>query len=63
MLCPYCKGTKTGCLESRQDGEVRRRRYQCKKCGFRFGTSEVVTSYDYTKVSRENWPQWYIAHK
>lgn len=41
MKCPQCKTGSAWVMGSREkDGAVRRRRI-CKKCGYRFTTSEI----------------------
>lgn len=41
MECPYCTSFQTGCTDSRQYGEYRKRRYRCRACGERFNTVEM----------------------
>lgn len=40
MQCPDCKTYNCKCLESREAGFVRFRRYRCLECGNRFKTEE-----------------------
>lgn len=40
MICPACN-TRLACLETRQDGEIRRRRYICEGCGENHYTREA----------------------
>lgn len=40
MICPYCGQEQSICIDSRQHGEVRDRRYECLSCGQRYGTRE-----------------------
>lgn len=63
MMCPYCLSVRTGCIDSRQHEEIRRRRYQCRQCGDRFSTSEIVTEYNYTKVRKEDRLKWRIVSR
>lgn len=42
MTCPKCCTENTACIDSRQQGFVRRRRYKCLECGERFTTQERV---------------------
>lgn len=42
MTCPFCSSEQTGCLDSRQCKNYRRRRYECYNCLRRFTTKEVV---------------------
>lgn len=42
MTCPKCHTENTACIDSRQQGFVRRRRYKCLECGERFTTQERV---------------------
>lgn len=41
MICPSCTNKKTYVTQTRQQGSVHRRRYECS-CGVRFTTYEVV---------------------
>lgn len=41
MICPECGG-KVRCIASAQDGTMRRRRYRCLACEYRFNTVEGV---------------------
>ena len=40
MKCPYCKSYQVKIIESKSEGETRRRRYHCFDCGRRFNTRE-----------------------
>ena len=40
MNRPKCKTDQTTVVDSRQQGDVRRRRYRCQLCGLRFNTVE-----------------------
>ena len=40
MRCPYCGFENTKVIDSRQEGDVVRRRRECEKCGKRFTTYE-----------------------
>jgi len=42
VRCPYCNHEETKVVDSRQDGNVVRRRRECEKCGKRFTTYERV---------------------
>lgn len=55
MKCPFCKKQDTQVLESRdsEEGEVTRRRRECKKCGKRFTTYERVENIS-LKVVKKN---------
>ena len=44
MTCPQCHTENTSCIDSRQQGFVRRRRYKCLECGERFTTQERVVT-------------------
>lgn len=44
MTCPKCYTENTSCIDSRQQGFVRRRRYKCLECGERFTTQERVVT-------------------
>lgn len=63
MICPYCLSKKTTCIDSRQNGELRRRKYSCNQCSSRFATQEVITEYDYTKVKYEDRPRYIVAER
>lgn len=55
MICPYCGQEQSICIDSRQHGEVRDRRYECLSCGQRYGTKEktVVRSSRRKKLEQE----------
>ena len=42
MICPHCGSKKSRCLDSRQIGNIRQRRYECRSCGERFNTTESI---------------------
>lgn len=42
MTCPYCGSDQSGCIDSRQVGEYRHRRYVCHGCGKKYNTEEGV---------------------
>ena len=42
MRCPNCASYQTKCKDSRQAGDIRRRRYICNDCGTRFDTGEEI---------------------
>lgn len=42
MKCPHCPDTNAVCKDTRQHGDLRRRRYRCEYCGVRFTTIEMV---------------------
>ena len=62
MICPYCS-SKTICVDSRQRGEIRWRRYSCRVCREQFETNEIVTRFDYAKINEEDRPKWRIVPK
>lgn len=41
MICPACGSDNSSCLDSRQVGVRRRRRYKCHNCEARFTTWEI----------------------
>lgn len=41
MICPECNNQSTRCVDSRQRGPTRWRRYHCQ-CGYRFSTDEAI---------------------
>ena len=41
MICPECGSDNSSCLDSRQVGVHRRRRYKCQNCEARFTTWEI----------------------
>ena len=51
MNCIFCN-TKTNCVDTREENNIRRRRYACPNCANRFSTEEVVISEEQTE--REN---------
>ena len=55
MLCPFCKKDNTVVLESRdsEEGEVTRRRRECKSCGKRFTTYERVENISLKIVKKD----------
>lgn len=48
MTCIFCN-EKTNCVDSREENNIRRRRYACPNCGNRFSTEEVVISEEQTE--------------
>lgn len=44
MNCPFCNGSDTKVIDSREtdDGKITRRRRECEKCKLRFSTYEEV---------------------
>lgn len=44
MICPYCASDQSACVDSRQLGMVRDRRYKCLSCGERYNTREKLRS-------------------
>ena len=55
MKCQMCGSQQTRCLDSRQRGTKRRRRYECSDCGGRFTTVEVPENWirDRATTARE----------
>lgn len=55
MRCPYCGGTNTRVVDSRdvRDGESVRRRRECIACGRRFTTYETVEQRELIVVKRD----------
>lgn len=45
MNCPKCGSSQRTTIDSRlaESGEVRRRRYCCNNCHYRYSTAEIVT--------------------
>ena len=41
MQCPFCFSNNVKCIDSRDTGSSRRRRYECNKCRLRFSTKEI----------------------
>lgn len=41
MNCPEC-GSKAGAIDSRNNGEITYRRFECRKCKSRFTTIEQI---------------------
>jgi len=65
MNCPYCTYEDTAVLESRglpEEGGIRRRR-ECKKCGKRFTTHEVVVKLDLKVVKKGGRVEQYNREK
>ena len=48
MICPSCS-SKAYVIDSREDDDVRRRRYVCESCDLRFSTYEI-SAVEYEKV-------------
>jgi len=42
MICPHCHSEQAKCIDSRQSGMTRRRRYRCRRCGSIFNTAEYL---------------------
>lgn len=58
MVCPKCQSENTSIRESKQIKRIRRRRYQCLSCGYRFTTHEIPVS----KVCKNNpLPSVYVS--
>lgn len=57
MVCPKCQSENTSIRESKQLKEVRRRRYQCLNCGWRFTTHEIPVS----RVYKNQLPRVYVS--
>ncbi len=52
MVCPKCgEAYNISVLESRTDGQTRRRRRRCNQCGERYSTYEI-SSEQYYAISR-----------
>ena len=45
MKCLNCGYEKTDCKDSRENNNLRRRRYHCPKCNFTFSTRETYFEY------------------
>jgi transcriptional regulator NrdR family protein len=45
MNCPNCEKDNKKCIDSRDKGNYRRRRYECLECGDRWSTAEVQIKY------------------
>ncbi len=41
MKCPKCGRQDVHVIDSRETNEIRRRRYVCDRCGFRWTTREI----------------------
>ena len=56
MKCPFCKGSQTEVVDSREvlNGESIRRRRECESCGRRFTTYEKVDIADITVIKRNS---------
>lgn len=53
MKCPNCKADQTKCIDSRQSGTTRRRRYRCRRCGSIFNTVEYWTEIRSDQINAE----------
>ena len=55
MICPYCGADQSSCIDSRQRGLVRIRRYDCAACGERYYTREktVTKNFRVSQVEKE----------
>lgn len=49
MICPYCGADQSACIDSRQMGEVRGRRYSCLACGERYYTRERTVTKNFRR--------------
>jgi len=65
MLCPFCRSQDTSVLESRdsEDGEVTRRRRECKNCQKRFTTYERVENISLKVVKKDGSVEDYDREK
>ena len=65
MICPYCTGTETKVVDSRDtnDGKAIRRRRECEKCQARFSTYEEIEIMRLTVIKRDGSRQEYDRHK
>ncbi len=65
MICPYCAGTETKVVDSRDtnDGKAIRRRRECEKCQARFSTYEEIEIMRLTVVKRDGSKQEYDRKK
>lgn len=65
MRCPFCKHDDTAVLESRdsEDGEVTRRRRECKRCDKRFTTYERVENISLKIVKKDGRVEDYDREK
>lgn len=54
MTCPKCGSAQVFCLDSRQKGQRIQRRKECRTCGARFNTVEIlVDQYESLLISEE----------
>ena len=55
MICPYCNEDQSRCIDSRQSGVVRIRRYDCNACGERYYTREktVTKNFRISSIEKE----------
>jgi transcriptional regulator NrdR family protein len=60
MNCPTCR-TPARCTDSRQNAEIRRRRYQCGACGQRFSTGEFVMAVGKARFGRHQLADVFIG--
>ena len=65
MICPYCTGTETKVVDSRDtnDGKAIRRRRECEKCQARFSTYEEIEIMRLTVIKRDGSRQEYDRKK
>lgn len=52
IKCPKCGSGATRVLNSRHRDEIKRRRYECKECGYRFNTTEFYVTDEEDKALR-----------
>lgn len=53
MICPYCAYGDSKVIDSRDTGEVIRRRRECLRCGLRFTTHESVDTTALMVIKRD----------
>ncbi len=53
MRCPYCYYDETKVTDTRESGDVTRRRRECLKCGKRFTTYEHVETIDLRVIKKD----------
>ncbi len=65
MICPYCTGSETKVVDSRDtnDGKAIRRRRECEKCQARFSTYEEIEIMRLTVIKRDGSKQEYDRRK
>lgn len=54
LRCPACNSMRLRVIDSRAHKNTVRRRRQCKPCGFRFWTMEVICDRDNNPVEVDN---------